>query len=287
LTISTISTILTFSTTPRRFQLMKTAVKVGLSLLPAVLAVAVCLFWGCQNEPVADFSEETRIVDVVGELAGSDSQAEAEAAIRNLLNKAEMGTAFPGSRYEAYEFSDEDIADLAELHLLYLNGEFEPSLAHTFEAMMRVADDMSMPRMEFDSAASMFQGQTADALADPEEPGNALLVAIAAEDGKIPGTAPSYNEATVRSPVQTVLFGLWFDVEFGSLPEGGSAELAPAEKDPEKVCRKKCFKDFIIDFVWCIHNYPSGPERDECIEAARDEFEECLQDCHDQGKSSG
>jgi hypothetical protein len=266
---------------------MKTAVKVGLSLLPAVLAVAVCLFWGCQNEPVADFSEETRIVDVVGELAGSDSQAEAEAAIRNLLNKAEMGTAFPGSRYEAYEFSDEDIADLAELHLLYLNGEFEPSLAHTFEAMMRVADDMSMPRMEFDSAASMFQGQTADALADPEEPGNALLVAIAAEDGKIPGTAPSYNEATVRSPVQTVLFGLWFDVEFGSLPEGGSAELAPARSQPEHICIRNCYKKYLIEEAWCERRYPSGGELIKCIAQAYTKYQECLDDCHDQGKSSG
>lgn len=265
---------------------MKTVTKTVRILLPAVLACSVCLFWGCQNEPVADFSEETRIRDVVGGLADSDSQAEAQAAIRNLLNKAEMGTAFPGSRYEAYAFSDEDITDLAELHLLYLDGQFKPTLAHTFEAIMRVADDMSMPGMEFDSAASMLQGQTADALADPEEPGNALLVAIAAEDGKIPGTAPSYDEATVRSPVQTVLFGLWFDAEFGGLPKSSSAELAPPGA-PEEVCADRCYIKYLIREVWCVRRYPEGPEREECIAEALEEYRECLDKCHDQGKSSG
>jgi len=139
---------------------MKTMVKVGLILLPTVLVL--CLFPGCQTEEVADFSEETRTEDVVGGLADSASQVEAEAAIRDLFSKAEIGTAFPESGYGTYAFSDEGIADLAELHLLYLNSEVEPSLEYMFEAVMRVSDSRSVPEAEFGAAMSVLEGQTAD-----------------------------------------------------------------------------------------------------------------------------
>ncbi len=277
---------------------MKTVIKMMGILLPAVLACAACLFWGCQNEPVADFSEETRIEDVVGGLAHSDSQAEAEAAIRNLLNKAEMGTAFPGSRYEAYAFSDEDIADLAESHLLYSNGELQSSLGDAFHAVMRVADRMSVPEMGFDTATDMLEGQTAHALAEPEEPENAILVAIATEDGRIPAAVPSYSQETVRSPVQTTLFALWLHREFAGF-SGTSANLAPADgdddddddddddNDREKRCRIRCYIRYIRRASKCYRRYPPEDERDECLREAEEELRECLERCHDQGKSSG
>ncbi len=75
---------------------MRIAYRVALILLPAVI------FWGCQTEEVADLSEDVRTTDVMVRLAASSSQAEAEAAVRSLIVKAEMGETFPGSRYEFY-----------------------------------------------------------------------------------------------------------------------------------------------------------------------------------------
>jgi hypothetical protein len=265
---------------------MKTVNRMMRILLPAVMAILVCLFWGCLTEEVMEFSGGIGIRDVLGELASCGSQAEAEAAIRNLLNKVEIGTAFPGSRYESYEFSDVDIADLAELHLLYLDGQFRPPLAHTFEAVMQVADYMSMPRMEFYSAASILRGQTAYALVDPEEPGNALLVTIASEDGEVPGTAPSYNESTIRSPVQATFFALWLHREFAG-PSSTSSNLAPADGDDDdrkKVCRIKCYVKYIRRVLRCYHRFPPGNGRDECLREAEEKLRECLEDCHDQGE---
>jgi len=274
---------------------MKTASKMAEILLPAVMVCSVCLLWGCQTEEVADLSEDVKTTDVMVRLAASSSQAGTEAAVRSLIVKAEMGETFPGSRYELYTFSDEDIADLAELHTYYQNGELLITLGRTFEAIMYVADHIPVPKMEFDTAMSTLAEETEAAFADPEEPGNALLVAIASENGNVPKTVPLYDENTVRSPVQTMLFAIWFHRRFAgssTMPRGdGSSELAPllkkADSPPPDSCEVKCYTNYNNDIAQCRHLYwPNDPEQfGECALQAAKDYLACLDACHDQGGS--
>lgn len=272
---------------------MKTASKMAEILLPAVMVCSVCLLWGCQTEEVADLSEDVKTTDVMVRLAASSSQAGTEAAVRSLIVKAEMGETFPGSRYELYTFSDEDIADLAELHTYYQNGELLITLGRTFEAIMYVAEHIPVPKMEFDTAMSTLAEETEAAFADPEEPGNALLVAIASENGNVPKTVPLYDENTVRSPVQTMLFAIWFHSKFAGLSKlpdmDSSPDLAPllrAKSPPPGRCEAACYKEHNKDISQCDKLYwPDYPdEYAECILAAAYAFEACLEDCHNQGE---
>jgi hypothetical protein len=265
---------------------MRIAFKVGLILLPAFI------FWGCQTEEVADLSGDVKTTEVMVRLAASSSQAEAEAAVRSLIVKAEMGETFPGSRYELYTFSDEDIAELAELHRYYQNGELLITLGRTFEAIMYIADHIPLPKMEFDTAMSMLAEETEAALADPEEPGNALLMAIASENESVPKTVPLYDENTVRSPVQTMLFAIWFHREFAGLSKlpdkGSSSDLAPSRQEEESSdCEAACYDQYILDVAECARKHRNDlPSYYNCVSNIADKnYDNCMEDCHDQGGS--
>lgn len=266
---------------------MRTTVRVGLTLFTVFLVSVLCLFSGCQTEEVADFSEETGIEGVVRDLADSSTQVEAEAAIRNLLIKVEMGREFPGSRYALYTLSDEDIAGLAEENLLHLNGNLQLTLGYIFDSIMYVADVTPFPEMEYDTAMDILRAEMDAALADPEEPGNALLVAIASEDGIMPEIAPYYEEDTVRSPLQTLLFAIWFHRKYAGLSampdEGSLGDLAPfllaamAPLDPDN-CYHVCWVHYQNEIRKC-----NGDP--DCEAAASAAYEACLESCHDQGAS--
>lgn len=266
---------------------MRVAFGVAGILFPAVMACLVCLLWGCQTEEVADLSENVKTTDVMVRLAASSTQAEAEAAVRSLIVKTEMGETFPGSRYELYTFSDEDIAELAELHLLYASGELQPALGDTFGAMMRVARSIYMPTLEFDTAVSILREEVSLALGKPEQSSNALLLAIASEDGNLPETAPLYDENTVRSPVQSALFGIWLHREFADIPAAGEGKLAPGSGDRGKGhCSAKCVIKYNNTIIRCEQKWSSKPEKHkECIAIAEEHLSQCLEDCHDQGGS--
>jgi hypothetical protein len=141
---------------------------------------------------------------------------------------------------------------------------------------------------------SLFLALLVSSLASPEEPGNALLVAVASENGNVPKIVPLYDENTVRSPVQTMLFAIWFHRNFAGLSKlpgkGSSADLTPllrAKSPPPGACEAACYKQHNKDIAQCDKLYwPDYPELyADCIEAAARDLRACLDACHNQGES--
>jgi hypothetical protein len=269
---------------------MKRGDKIGLGMLFVLLVCMAGLFLSCETEEVADFSEETSIQGVVSDLASPSTQDETEAAIRNLFVKAEIGPAFSGSRYSGYDFSDEEISDLAEVEMFYLSGEIRPSMGFMFESLMMIADETSASRMDFDVTTRKLEEETAIAMDDPERPSNSLLVAISAEGGRIPTEVPSYNENTVRSPVQMFLFSIWLSKALQGAQSTSSmddsAALAPANDGPEyEACEDECLSDLLIGYWDCYRKYWSRPIKfKKCLWELVSAYWDCIQECeHDQG----
>lgn len=254
-------------------------------LITAFLIVSMLTFWGCDKEEVIDISGETEIEAVVNDLAYADTEVEAHRAIRNLLNKTEIGTYHVGSKYEPYAMTDESIAQLAEAHILYKKGELIYSMGEMFEDIMAISSKVDMPEIDFETASNKLGTQTESALANPDDSENAILAVIAAEGDTIPTNVPLYRETTIKSPIQNTLFGIWLHREFTASKKSFNNAIAAPAIEPIEINYDKvaCYTAYLVRIAHCRRL--GFFLRLRCYRNAAEKLEKCLADIHDQGYS--
>ena len=193
------------------------------------LAVSlVSILWVCSIENIGPQEpSQIPIDEIVAELANANTQSDVAFAIDHLLDKTGVGRAIKGSRYNDYSFPDDFISDLAESHLRFLNdNDYALSWGDVFKIEQALPDDDWLLDVDFQEVVSRFQEQASAALLNPEDPNNALLLAIAADGSRIPNPIPLHDEdeLDILSSVQDLLFTVWMNYEFqdftGSLAKG-------------------------------------------------------------------
>lgn len=224
--------------------------------------------WMCSTEAIGP-QEPSKIptTEIVNELANARTQAEAELAITHLFEKTGVGMLIAGSKYQNYTVSDERLSILADSHLEFLGGSNSISLDEAFNTLMGMTDIWQL-NVDSDQVFTRLYLQASNALLDKEQPNNALLLAIVADESGIPNTIPGDTRTVFKSPLQAFLFGVWVDTEFENVSVD-KGNLSPKE------CLKGCKAEFFACFF-------GGGDRKSCLA----EFKECRQDCtppHDQG----
>ena len=191
--------------------------------------------------------------EIVGELLIVQTQSEAENALKALFTKSGVGTIVTKTRFSNFVLSDVQIAELAKLHIEYLQNGKGYTIGKLCSAAVVAFDQINSEAVFFplqpsnlDHTFTLLQEQVNLALREPEKPDNAFLIAIIAEGASIPNSAPRFNIDTALGPVQAFLFNLWFFQE------------SIVYSDPNKktqgidLCAAKCGVDAGLVFLGCV-----------------------------------
>ncbi|MGH7451163.1 MAG: hypothetical protein ACRENG_07455 [bacterium] len=285
--------------------------------LTGLLASTVALWWACDFQKVSPTDAvTTEVSDIVGaygsratlsnikiitileKLAYCRTQAEADTAVRLILEKTGVrkpNTPMPPnpqSKYEVFVLSDEDRAKLAAWHLRYVTGKDTLTvegkllkldtltIGETYNAIKGAADYIDQEfklKDDMDKTLKKLQQEATKALRDPEKPENALLVAVVAQGATIPVTIPVYKTTTLCSPIQHFLLSLWITIEYGQL------KSIPGRIKVRELCILRCLPRFFIDLFFCQFELVQQ-KKEECVRQDALNFRECLGSClHDQG----
>ncbi len=285
--------------------------------LASLLASMVAVWWACDfqrlsptdavttevSDIVGDYGSSTtlsniKIVTILEKLAYCRTQAEADTAVRLILEKTGVrkpNTPMPPnpqSKYEVFVLSDEDRAKLAAWHLRFVTGEDTLTIGgkllkldtltigENYNAIKEGADYIDQEfklKDDVDKTLKKLQQEATKALRDPEKPENALLLAVTAEGATIPVTIPEYKTTTLRSPIQHFLLALWITIEYGQL------KSIPGRIKVKELCILRCLSRFFIDLFFCQFELVQQ-KKEECVRQDALKFRECLESClHDQG----
>ena len=91
----------------------------------AIVALSFSLLVVCEKE-----EEAAVIVEMVETLANVQTQEEAETAIYDLIDQVGLGT--PGTTYEEYELSGEQVSEFAQFLVAFVAGEFTLNMGQVF-----------------------------------------------------------------------------------------------------------------------------------------------------------
>lgn len=232
----------------------------------------------CQMEKVSP-NEPTKIpiAEILEKISVPTSVANAEEGIKELFSKVGFNKSFPGNKYEGYGASREQISQLAENQIIYLTDDITLTMGDIFDETMDVANQVGLPQMTYEAVTVKLHNQISAALSEPEIPENALLVVIAAKDKKLPKSVHNIRRNTRISPVQAILYSTWLHSEFASLGNN-TASIGTW------FCVKKCFFWFRLCRLNCwIHDRWDPPTFHDCMNDCRQELNQCLRECHDQG----
>jgi len=164
--------------------------------LAFALASTAVVWWACETNKVNVGPAEPSplsTAQILGELANSSTQQEAETAITHLLEKTGVGIPVKGSKYGDYVLTDRFVSELATEHLLFRNGQDNSTWEEMFEVQKLLSQGDWIQDVDFDGAVARLREEAAAALKDPENPNNALLLAIAAKGAAIPEAIPLYD----------------------------------------------------------------------------------------------
>lgn len=247
---------------------------------PIVLALialaSTAMIIECPEGPTETIDMTTE--EVIEELGTSTTRQEAAASIRHLLLKTGVGTRDFRSQYSGFRLSHDQIDRLARAQLRFLRDSTRgATLAITYRSLLEAADatdDVLVLNVPLGRVMQTLSEQASEALNDPEHPNNALVLAIAAQDGRLPGPALDPEPETRRSPVQTFLFVLWTITEF-------QAGDVPPPSLTHQPCPTECFAAFAREIAVC--NTLPEPDRRFCVQDAILVLRACIDACHDQG----
>ncbi len=188
----------------------------------AILAGIAVVWWACEFQRTIDQVGPSAplnmpLAQILNELAGSTTPQEAEKAITHLLEKTGIGLPVKGSNYNEYYLPDEFVDKLAQDHLLYRHGEDSTSWAQAFDLERIVSDEEWATPLELNDAVAQLQQQASAAVADPESPNHALLLAMLAPGARLPESIVMPAPTDLISPIQEFLFEVWMSSEFGDL----------------------------------------------------------------------
>lgn len=219
----------------------------GLLVLLAV-GLAACEF------VQVDEGRDEPTAELIASVAEAQTQDDAEAALRQLLNKARIGTSWEQTDtpapFSAYELSDEAFERLAGLQASHNRGELTdvPTLGNAYALMVSHSERAVQKAKEsvfehpaqpitatFENVLISLDWARQQALENPEAPGNAHVLAMVPLAPDAPLSA-----ATTLSPVQRFLFGIWLHKYAPSMPlvfdeasplDGSMAKLTGGNQD--------------------------------------------------------
>lgn len=297
---------------------MKQQKRIVGAVLVTLMVSAAVLWWACDFEKVSPTESlttkvsdivskyggtgslsETKLATILEKLAYCQTQADAVKAIDLLLEKTGIrrsNTPLPPppqqNKYAVFLLPDPDLAKLAAWHLSFVNGTnimiignnettVKPlTIGETFNAFKNSADYINQEFKldgDIDKILQALQKDATKAQLDPEDPDNALLLALTAEGATISTNIPLFDLMTFRSPVQHFLFALWLTVEYGKL------KATPSPVKAKDLCILRCLSPFIIDVFLCQFELVEK-QKEECMQAAAHNFNNCVESClHDQG----
>lgn len=249
------------------------------ALLTVLLSVAG-FWWACNFEQVGPKEPPSmKLTEILAQLENSRSPVEAEVAIQHLVEKTGLGLDIKGSSYGQYFLPDNFAIGLAEAHLRYLNGERDKNWAEAFDLERIVSEERWAKPLTFEDVAAALAPQAQAALADPESPDHALMLAMLVSGTALPSSIAAPAPTDLISPVQEFLFEAWMELEYG--------ELRILQKSP------KGYTHFEFTFVTCngskvivtkqkvkIGWYLSSVKK--CMEAARKKYEAAIKACTNQ-----
>lgn len=254
-------------------------------LVPAMLLMGTAVvWWACDFEKTIDQAGPSEplkmpLAQILNELAASQTPEAAEKAITHLLEKTGIGLPVKGSDYNEYYLPAEFVADLAQNHQLYRQGEDSTTWAEAFELERIVSDVKWAAPVEFAGAMARLEQRANAALANPESPNHALLLAMLAEGATVPRSIAAPAPTDLISPVQEFLFEVWMSSEFG--------DLNSLEKK-----KTKGYTHFKFVFVECDEKGKVKEEKEQvkipwsesaakaCLEKVRTRYEKAVKECY-------
>lgn len=248
-----------------------------------VLMSVAGFWWACNFEQVGPKEPPSmKLTEILAQLENSQSPVEAEMAIQHLVAKTGIGIEIKGSNYGEYYLPDNFAVELAEAHLRYLSGERDKNWAEAFELEKAVSEERWAKPLTFEDIAAALAPQAQAALADPESPNHALVLAMLASGTALPSSIAAPAPTDLISPVQEFLFEAWMEFQYGDLP-------ILQKKKPNG------YTHFEFTFVQCVGNktiitkqkvkvgwYLSSVKK--CLEAARKKYETAVKACLSQDK---
>jgi hypothetical protein len=249
-----------------------------------MLAGIAAVWWACEFKQTIDQTGPSEplkmpLAEVLQELAASQTPAGAEKAITHLLEKTGIGLPVKGSEYNEYYLPDEFVAELAQNLMLYRQGEDSTTWADAFELERITSDAEWTAPVEFNGAVAKLEERAKAALADPESPNHALLLAMLAQGATVPASIAAPAPTDLISPVQEFLFEVWMSSEFGDL---NSLE----KKKP------KGYTHFKFVFVKCDAKGRAKEDKEtvkvpwnesnakKCMEKVRTRYEKAVKACY-------
>ncbi|MCL4708238.1 hypothetical protein KJ068_24025 [bacterium] len=292
---------------------------------PIVIMVgAAVTWWACEFERTIDHAGPSdplnvKLTQLLDELASSKSQKEAEQAITRLLEKTGVGLPVKGSKYTENLLHDDYVSELAQEYLRHLRGEETTNWGEAFKFETLASDHEWDAAIGFESVTARLQQQASAALADPESPNHALLLAMVLPDNVIPEAIAAPAPTALISPVQEFLFEVWMEHEYTPASvlqkddrtfeftvkivhcDGGKTKITHEElrtnydhrktkdclqkvRSRYKADRKKCFKDY----EKCLKkkklddddfNLECCLALQQCLAAALEKAKEDIDDC--------
>lgn len=196
---------------------MKNGWKLPLSCaVPLALALALPL-WTCAEKTGFQDPPSISIAEIMSKLATVRTQATAESLIGALLTKTGVGRPTKGSRYTDYMVSAALASRLAEEEMRFLENPDKGLTWHeVFGIEEAIHEEEWFGEVDFRRVVLRFRERADAALADPESPNNALVLAIIAHNGEIPQEARIPLETDRLSAVQDFLLTAWLTVEYGT-----------------------------------------------------------------------
>lgn len=201
---------------------MKVQKRLRYFVLAVILMSTAVVWWACEFERTIDHvgpSEPLKmpLAQILNELAASQTPEAAEKAITHLLEKTGIGMPVKGSDYNEYYLPAEFVSNLAQNLMLYRQGEDSTTWSGAFELERIVSDVKWAAPVEFAGAMARLEQRANAALANPESPNHALLLAMLARGTAVPQSIAAPAPTDLISPVQEFLFEVWMSSEFGDL----------------------------------------------------------------------
>lgn len=253
-------------------------------LAAALLAGPPSLWWSCSFEETIDHSAlsdplQMPLADILDELANSSNQQAVETAITHLLEKTGIGLPVKGSKYTEYVLPEEFVSELAQDHLAYLRGELSQHWGRAFDLEKAVSDDEWTTAVEFEEAVASLQEQATAALATPEVPNSALLLAAVTNGTQVPATIPVFERADVISPIQEFMFEVW--TSYQSDGEGQALQKSFGAIKLKIIVVDDCIDDQIQMRRKTIKELWSGKKQKRCLRKAKTRYEKRVKKCFD------
>jgi len=180
-----------------------------ISLFSVVMIVTTSILWleSCRK-PVGSV-EMLKTEEIIKELAVANTQEKAEVGINHLIEKIGIGITKENSDYEYYILDEGQIKDLATFQAGFVNGDTSINIGTYYTIFSSYQDTLEqilkneyVYNTTLSKTLKNLQMDAKVAMANLENPNNAMLGYIVSENGEIPNDIPLYDSTQIISPVQ-------------------------------------------------------------------------------------